>query len=72
MQGWGSFHSPRGLVISGGRLEDMEDITWERVEDTCTIKGAGILAPDQLHFTSTFNGAGADFFFLITMFWTGR
>jgi hypothetical protein len=69
MKGWGSFHSPKGLLISGGRLEDMEDITCPRVEDVDSVEGVGILAPDQEHLTSTFNGAGAGFFFLITMFY---
>jgi len=54
-------------VISGGRLEEMEDITCDSVDDVESVEGVGILAPDQLHFTKTFRSIGDAFFFLITI-----
>jgi hypothetical protein len=54
-------------VIRGGRLEEMEVITCDSVDDVESVEGVGILAPDQLHFTKTLRGMGAGFFFLTTM-----
>mmetsp|Transcript_9374 Transcript_9374/g.17640 ORF Transcript_9374/g.17640 Transcript_9374/m.17640 type:complete len:106 (-) Transcript_9374:11-328(-) len=59
MQGCGSSQLPRGFVITGGRLDAIEEITSASVDAVVIVDGTGILAPLQPHFTSIFKAAGA-------------
>jgi hypothetical protein len=54
IDGWGELLSKRGLVIMGGRLGEMEDMIWDRVDEDVKVSGIGILAPLQEHLIRTF------------------